>query len=584
MDWKSLEGLKFRGGHGDTEYRLGARRGSGGFGSVFEATRSQSGQPDARVAIKVFEVEETDADGNRVLDHGAITRKLNELVTQVAERHESIVATPRHGIGSVDLRGRHGVFMEMELAEHDLLKRMSSGRMSVDEVRKLVVDICRGLAFLHDRANPIVHRDLKPGNILWFAGQRRWKLGDLGLARELSQPGQLTRTAQIGTPIYMSPEAFKGEVGPASDMWALGVIIAELLTGRVPFGHGVSEVYQVMYQILEGRPDFGSTLPSPFDRIVDDCLSKEWKKRVSAGQVLELLGERSGAGHANSGAVINRNPPPPPPRYTPGQIIAATLRDGSAAPELCAIPPGGFDMGDLGGKEHGYAWRLVVPGIKVSYWFGLGRFAVTFEEYERYVAAKKGAVARPKDEGWGRGRLPVINVSWGEAQGYIAWLNEQCNFAANNPHRWRLPTEAEWEYACRAGSQTEFWWGNDISSAQANYGGFESKGAMRTVAVEGFQPNPWGLFQMHGNVYEYCEDVYDQTSYKAHPERYPNAIRLQDIIRDGPGFLGDDEFIVVRRGGCWRSRPTELRSGNRSNFFNSHGNNDLGFRLARTLP
>lgn len=287
-----FEGLRFPGAHGDTEYRLSARRGSGGFGSVFEASRSQSGQPDARVAIKIFLIEEADQNGNQVFDHGAITRKLNELVTQVAERHECIVSTPRHGIGSVDLRGQLGVFIEMELAAHDLLHTARRGRMPPNDVRSLVIDVCRGLAFLHDRPNPIVHRDIKPGNILWFPEQRRWKLGDLGLARELSQPGQLTRTAQIGTPVYMSPEAFRGEVGAGSDMWALGVMIAELLIGRVPFGHGVGEVYQVMYQILEGQPDFcGVSLPAPFDRIVAGCLNKDWRHRLTARQVLDMLSD-----------------------------------------------------------------------------------------------------------------------------------------------------------------------------------------------------------------------------------------------------------------------------------------------------
>lgn len=286
----SFEGLKFRGAQGGAEYHLGARLGVGGFGSVFDATLSRSGQLDARVAVKIFLIEEADHDGNQIFDHATITRKLNELVTQVAERHECIVSTPRHGIGSVDLRGQLGVFMEMELAAHDLLHTARRGRMPPDDIRSLVIDVCRGLVFLHDRPNPIVHRDIKPGNILWFAEQRRWKLGDLGLARELSQPGQLTRTAQIGTPVYMSPEAFRGEVGSGSDMWALGAMIAELLTGRVPFGHGVGEVYQVMYQILEGQPDFGGIpLPAPFDRIVTGCLNKDWRHRLTARQVLDML-------------------------------------------------------------------------------------------------------------------------------------------------------------------------------------------------------------------------------------------------------------------------------------------------------
>ncbi|WP_096701297.1 bifunctional serine/threonine-protein kinase/formylglycine-generating enzyme family protein [Magnetospirillum sp. 15-1] len=588
MDWKSLEGLKFRGGHGDTEYRLGVRRGFGGFGSVFEATRSQSGQPDARVAVKIFLVEEEEEDENGkivfVLDHAGLTRKLNELMTVAAERHDCIVATPRHGVGSVDLRGRHGVFMEMELAECDLLKRMSSGRMSVDEVRKLAVDICRGLAFLHDRPNPIVHRDLKPGNILWFAGQKRWKLGDLGLARELSQPGQLTRTAQIGTPIYMSPEAFKSEVGPASDMWALGVIIAELLTGRVPFGHGVSEVYQVMYQILEGRPDFGGTrLPPPFDRIVDECLSKEWKKRVSAGQVLDMLGEQSAAARANVGAVVNKSPAvaPSSARYTPGQIIRATLRDGSAAPELCAIPPGVFDMGDLSGKGL-EDQRPVVHSVKIDYWYGLGRFAVTCDEYGLYVKSRNIRTNSCHERA--SGQFPVTHVSWNDAQDYINWLNKLNGFSFDCKHRWRLPTESEWEYACRAGSRTEFWWGDQISTSKDNYGGnYDDKGETgrcrkEIVAANRFQHNKWGLYQIIGNVWEWCEDAYLSESYEAYNWVYPQAVTPQHA--DKRHYTGQR----VKRGGTWASSPNRTRSAHRSALPPDAHTNRTGFRLARTLP
>ena len=115
----------------------------------------------------------------------------------------------------------------------------------------------------------------------------------------------------------------------------------------------------------------------------------------------------------------------------------------------------------------------------------------------------------PSDEGWGRGRRPVINVSWDDAKAYVGWLSRKTG------KTYRLLSEAEREYVTRAGTTTPFWWGTSISTQQANYNGNYTYGTgatgvsrRQTVLVDSFQPNPWGLYQVHGNVWEWTEDCW----------------------------------------------------------------------------
>ena len=182
---------------------------------------------------------------------------------------------------------------------------------------------------------------------------------------------------------------------------------------------------------------------------------------------------------------------------------------------------------------------------------------------------------RPADRGWGRGRRPVINVRWEDAKAYVAWLSEK----TGKPYR--LLSEAEREYVTRAGTATPFWWGPAISSRQANYDGKfpypagTEKGAYRreTVPVNSFEPNPWGLYQVHGNVYEWVEDCWHET-YEGAPA-------------DGSARTTPDCAQHVVRGGSWNFAPWHLRAASRGRLaaaaFASGGVVGIGFRVARTL-
>jgi formylglycine-generating enzyme required for sulfatase activity len=199
---------------------------------------------------------------------------------------------------------------------------------------------------------------------------------------------------------------------------------------------------------------------------------------------------------------------------------------------------------------------------------------VTFDEWDA-AAAESGLSYKPKDQGWGRGRCPVINVSWNDAQAYINWLRQK----TGQPYR--LLSEAEWEYACRAGTTMPFWWGPSITPAQANYegnyaykgGGSKGEYRAQTLPVESFEPNPWGLYQVHGNVWEWCEDVWED-SYEYKP---------YDLNLIGAAWATGDSGRRVLRGGSWLDLPRDLRAAYRGRGIPDSRFNYAGFRLARTL-
>ncbi len=179
--------------------------------------------------------------------------------------------------------------------------------------------------------------------------------------------------------------------------------------------------------------------------------------------------------------------------------------------------------------------------------FYMGKHAVTFEEYDKYCTAT--GKEKPSDEGWGREKRPVINVSWEDAA-YCAWLSKQTG------KRYCLPTEAEWEYACRAGTTTPFNTGNNLTTSQANYNGNfpyngNAKGEYRkkTSPVGSFAPNAWGLYDMHGNVWECCNDWYGDypTTHQTNPQGA--TIDSTRVVRGGSWYDGAEDCRTVIRGG-----------------------------------
>lgn len=192
--------------------------------------------------------------------------------------------------------------------------------------------------------------------------------------------------------------------------------------------------------------------------------------------------------------------------------------------------------------------------------FAAGKFAVTFDEWDFCVADGGCSGYRPSDDHWGRGRRPVMHVSWHQAQTYVAWLSRKTG------HTYRLLSEAEREYVTRAGTTTPYWWGSSVNPDQANFGRSRT---FRTVPVDSFRPNQWGFYQVHGNVWEWTEDCYND-SYAGAPT-------------DGSAMTSGACKFRVRRGGSWFVLPQELRAAARDGNEPFAFGSNIGFRVARSL-
>ncbi len=196
--------------------------------------------------------------------------------------------------------------------------------------------------------------------------------------------------------------------------------------------------------------------------------------------------------------------------------------------------------------------------------FAIGRYEVTFDEYELFARLSGRPV--PSAEGWGKGDRPVINVSWKDAVAYAQWLKEE----TKKPYR--LPTEAEWEYAARAGTETRWSFGEEESYLEEYAWGRNNSDAKTHPAGEK-EPNPWGIHDVHGNVYEWVADCWHK-DYSGSPPTDGSAWEESD---------GGNCRRRVVRGGSWNYGPRDLRSAGRSGGYTGHWLNYLGFRLAQDI-
>ncbi len=268
-------------------------------------------------------------------------------------------------------------------------------------------------------------------------------------------------------------------------------------------------------------------------------------------------------------------------------------------PEMVVIPAGTFIMGSpdgetpvigLDGKPKSRAPAAKEDGrsddegpqheVKIGYPFAAGKFAVTFDDWDECVSL--GGCPAVSDSGWGKGPQPVINVSWDEAQKYVAWLSLMTG------KHYRLLSEAEWEYAARAGAATAYSFGDNYPPSKkiceyANFADLALKKAAPTfqtsdicndrhavpAPVGSYKPNGFGLHDMHGNVFQWTSDCYAKT--------------YQDAPVDGSPFTTQDCGLRVARGGSWNDSPESLRSAYRSRGTSDVRVNDIGFRVGRAL-
>lgn len=248
-----------------------------------------------------------------------------------------------------------------------------------------------------------------------------------------------------------------------------------------------------------------------------------------------------------------------------------TFQDCPECPTMVVVPAGDFMMGSPENERHRRDNEDSLHSVSIANPFAVGIYEVTFDEWDACVAAGECGEYSPKDVGWGREKHPVIEVNWHDVSLYVDWLSRKTG------KEYRLLSEAEWEYAARSGTSTPYYWGEEISGDNARY----DSGSMMlkmlgfgantdgSVSVGEYEPNSFGLYDMHGNVWEWVEDCYNET-YDGAPT-------------DGSAWLSGNCKSRVLRGGSWIDEAGVLRSAHRSKRNTRLRFIDHGFRVARSL-
>jgi formylglycine-generating enzyme required for sulfatase activity len=302
------------------------------------------------------------------------------------------------------------------------------------------------------------------------------------------------------------------------------------------------------------------------------------RKRTLNQNEIDALKEMLGMGQNLNGSV-----PSPSGRGLgrgPGEVFRDELKDGGLGPEMVIVPAGIFKMGDI--QNTGYDDEKPVHEVSVKS-FAIGRYQVTVAEFQQFVEAthykteaetgdgayiwKKLKWQLIKDAYWRnpyfpqRDNQPVVCISWNDAMAYINWLCEQTG------NTYRLPSEAEWEYAARAGTKTDYWWGNKIGKNKANcYNSGSQWSGKQTSPVGSFDPNPYGLYDTVGNVWEWCADSWHD-NYEGAP--------TDDSVWEG------DSSLRVVRGGAWNNAPWSVRVSYRDRWRHDDRGYNGGVRPAK---
>jgi eukaryotic-like serine/threonine-protein kinase len=475
------------------------------------------------------------------------------------------------------------------------------------ETIDLLIEILEPLKFCHDEKT--IHRDLKPDNLMRRTsakGNGKLVLIDFGAVREIRQTtlllnGGLRAGSIIGTPGYMPFEQSKGFPELASDIYAVGVMGIQAMTGMNPSqltaGFGMDadgipkwrEVRRVgvtnefaavlnkMLAVLHNNRYFDAatalealkplaklavpqpvSLPTPpkfQGGLSQEIFTFETAKleRVSV-QKVEIVKKPGwlGIGEKEERQTKTVQEWQPKKLKAKAERFTENLENGVNL-EMVFVPGGSFTMGSEEYDTEKPRHVVMVPS------FYMGKFQVTQEQYLQIMGKNPS--------NWQDAKLPVEQVSWNDAQAFCQKLS------AKKGKKYRLPSEAEWEYACRAKTDTPFCFGETITTELANYNGnqvYKSgvKGVYRskTTPVGSFPANCFGLHDMHGNVWEWCEDKWHE-NYQGAPT-------------DGSAWInGNDNDYRLLRGGSWINNPSNCRSANRGRRSAENSYYNIGFRV-----
>ncbi|MGB7712623.1 MAG: serine/threonine-protein kinase, partial [Microcoleus sp.] len=257
------------------QYHLQEYLGCGGYGAVYKADEVIRDRLIREVAIKLIAPEE---------DETKAEKQLTELTAAVNLQHENLIRS--YTAGECEVKEDEYLFIAMEIAETTLEKQRKTGKIPPAEAIEIVKATAAALNYLHQSNPRKVHRDIKPANLLYVVNT--WKVSDFGLLREISAKKSGRTSDRRGTTLYVPPEAYDGVVATGWDIWSLGIMTAEILTGTAPFTADTEA--QLMKKIMEEEPEIDwSKIPEPFTAIIRGCLKKERAERWTAEQVLTAL-------------------------------------------------------------------------------------------------------------------------------------------------------------------------------------------------------------------------------------------------------------------------------------------------------
>jgi formylglycine-generating enzyme required for sulfatase activity len=501
------------------EFRLLRRLGGGSFGEVWLAdSQAPRVNEPALVALKIPHQEEKKLLGEgrklALLEHANIVK-----FYRASETSEGLVFLVEEYVPNGDLRARR-------LGE--------KGKLGEEEAIRVTVEMLKALGYLHEHG--IVHMDVNPRNILFDAGGTA-KLADFGLAKFMESKSQVKRVG--GTPGYMAPELYRERVYPESDLWSVAIVLHEMLTGRRPFEAETEAA--LMYKILREPPALSEALGGGMKEFLRNALEKDVSSRYGTAAAMG----------ADLREVVQGRPVKP---LRPAEEVSTVTLPGvgrsraavGVGIEFVRIPAGEFDMG----SESGYPHERPVHRVRISKAFEMDKYPVTQGQWEAVMGSNPSSFK-------GADR-PVEQVSWNAVQVFLRKLN-----AKGDGYRYRLPTEAEWEYAARAGTTGEY--PGDLDAMAWH----NENSQWETHPVGQKEPNAWGLYDMLGNVWEWCQDWYRLDYYGVSPGIDP------------PGPASGEHRVV--RGGSFRGFARDLRASYRYRQGPGYETSDLGFRSVREV-
>jgi len=437
----------------------------------------------------------------------------------------------------------------------------NQGIWQENQVKQLLLELLPVLKFIHEQK--IIHRDIKPENIMRRRSDGVLMLIDFGVSKQLSGTVISRQGTQIGSHGYAPLEQMKGgEAYAASDLFSLGATAFHLMTGVHPYGLWTEHGYS-------WTGNWQQHLKKPIDKglelIFSKLLAKDIQQRYqSVEEVLRDFQRQSTPNFIPTlqkfdfetvtvdvrGNITSR-------QRRQAQFISENLGSGAIL-DMVAIPGGRFVMGspstEAGRSNNEGPQRTV----NISPFF-MGKYPITQEQWEVVMGNNPSDIKGLK--------RPVEQVSWNNALEFCQKISQKTGKI------YRLPSEAEWEYACRAGTTTPFYFGETITPDLVNYDGNHPYGSApkglyrkQTTDVGSFGPNPFGLYDMHGNVWEWCSDKWHD-NYSGAPT-------------DGSSWETGTDNNRVLRAGSWNCNTVYCRSAYRGRHSAVHRSRHLGFRVA----